>query len=837
MVVLEELINESNTLNKTKLPGRMKYYLIFILSILYITNSFSQNFKGRITDKTGEALYGSSVYIKSVNQGLVCNEEGYYQTTLPVGEYLVEYKCLGFRQIEIVVRIESNEVTIMNIMMEETPFDLKEVTVSRQEDPAYPIMRKAIEKAPLYAGAANSYIADVYIKGSGEILKVASLVDKLAKNAEGIKLSELKNQIFVQESFSEIEFTSPDKYKQTVKAFSSSIPDDFDSKDALPVMRTSLYMPKDGMFVSPLNPKAFSYYRFRYEGFIEDNGVTVNKIKVELKMKDPILYSGYIYIADDTWHIHSAKLACNVYGVREDYTITYQELGQNVYLPITYVIATDIDIFGTKMVFDYYASLTYKDLIVNEDIVKELEEQKKPKKREFEIKRDTLYQTKSDSLATRRDSAYWANIRVIPLDSREIGSFVKKDSIQHHIDSVRKDHKDPDFSFFDILDGGKIGNDSTKFIFRFDGLLRAAPEYNFVDGVWLGQKFRLETKLKKHTKLEIAPYAYYAYSRKRMIAGGDIKLTYAPMRLGELHISGGSTSEDFNPNGIHRLNNASSSLVKGKNYNYFYQKDFVSLVNHIDLANGLTLNMGFEIAKRSGLSNHTSYTWGRKRDITPNIFSDDRFDRTVYGIGLSYTPYAYYRLKDGKKEYVRFTSPTFYIQFSEAFSGWQTNNSKYRKLSGGLQHNVKLSEFSRFLYSAEGGGFLGKKDQMHFADFHHFNTSNVLVNLKSPFTSFMLLDNYTASTNNYWIKGEFNYNSNYILLKRLPFLQGKLFTESLHLKTLYTSEMKPYSEIGYSINITGLLNFGTFASFKKTKYQDFGIRVLFDLESTKRAFR
>lgn len=810
--------------------------ILLILSFAYIPVS-AQNFKGKITDKSGEPLYGSSIYIKEVNQGLVCNDDGFYQTNLPIGSYNVEYKCLGFKREERKIQIRGNETLSLDIILEENPYTLKEVTVSNNEDPAYPIIRKAIEKAPLYAGAIKEYTADVYIKGNGEILKVGSLVDRLSKNAEGIKLSELQNQIFVQESFSEVQFTSPDKYKQTVKAFSSSIPDNLDAKDAMGVIQSSLYMPKAGMFISPLNPKAFTYYRFRYEGFFEDGDATVNKIKVEPKMKDPILYSGYIYIADNTWHIYSAELTSNVYGVKEDHSITYQELKENAFLPVSYLINSNIDILGNKFTFNYYASLRYKDIEINKEIAKELAEKKKTKKRDFEIKRDSLYKTESDSLATKRDSAYWANIRVIPLEEREIVSYVKKDSIQQHIDSVRKDHHNSKFSFTDIFSGGKIGGDSTRFTFKFDGLLLGVPEYNFVDGLWLGQKFDLSTKIGKNNRLSISPYIYYTTSRKRIVGGGDINLLYSRMKMGELIISGGSVSEDFNPTGIHRFNNATNSLIKGRNYNHFYQNDYISVVNNIELIHGLTLITGIETAKRSGLSNHTDYTWGRKSGITPNMFSGDRFDRTAYNIGVDYIPYVYYTLNDGVKKYQRITSPVFFIRYSEAFASWQTNNSKYRKLRLGIYQQLRLSEFSRFGYHIEGGAFLGNKDKMHFADFQQFNTSDITISLRSPFTSFMLLDNYIASTNKHWIKGEFNYDSNYLLLKRLPFLQGKMFTESLHLKNLYTPDMKLYSEIGYSINITRLLNFGTFVSFRKAEYQDFGIRIMFDLEKSKKLFK
>lgn len=812
------------------------HVIILIICILTSAHSRGQNFKGRITDKDGEALYGSTIYVKEINQGLVCNEDGYYQTTLTTGNYNIEYKCLGFKGEERKIQIEQNKITTVDITLTENPFTLKEITVSNQEDPAYPIMRKAIERAPLYAGAAKEYTADVYIKVNAELLKVSSLIDKMAKKEEGVKLSDFKDRLFTQESFNEIQFTTPDKYKQTVKAFSSSIPDNMSSTDAMGMLSTSLYMPKVNMYVSPLNPKAFSYYKFRYEGFLEENGITINKIKVEPKMNDPILFEGYIYIADNTWHIYSAELNTNAYGTRQAYTVTFQELATNTYLPITYLIAADISILGIKATMNYYSSLTYTDIKVNDEIVQELTEKKKTKKREFEIqRRDSLYTIISDSLATKRDSTYWANIRVVPLDEREIRTFIIKDSIQQHLDSARNAHHNPGFSFENILNGGKIGTDSSKVIIRYEGLLNGAlKEFNFVDGWWLGQRFQIESKIGKHNRLVFSPHLYYVLSRKRLLGGADVDFKYAPLRLGNLKISAGSVSEDFNPDGIHRFNNFSSSLIYGRNYNYFYQKDYVSAFNHIDLANGLKLTTGIEIARRRGLSNSTDYTWGKKKEIKPNIFPDERFDKTAIHIGLDYTPYSYYMIRDGAKTYVKQTSPTFYIKYDQGFSSWQTNNSKYHKLWGGLYQNIKLSEFSNLDYQLEGGKFIGNRDKIHFVDYQHFNTSNVTVNMKSPFTSFMLLDNYIASTNRYWLRTNINYESKYILLKRLPFLQGKMFNETLHLKNLYTPDMKLYTEAGYSLNFTKLLNVGAFVSFKKAKYQDFGIRVLFDLDNIKK---
>jgi len=814
----------------------MKLHITLVLSLFCTILIQAQNFKGKITDKNGEPLYASTIYIKGINQGLVCNEEGYYQTTLNAGNYEVEYKCLGFKKEERKIEIKSGGNVIIDIILTESPFNLKEITISNQEDPAYPIMRKAIEKAPLYAKAVKEYTAEAYIKVNAELLKMSSLIDKMAKKEEGVKLSDFKEQVFMQESYSEIHFTAPDKYEQTVKAFSSSIPDNLDSKDVMGILNTSLYNPKVGSYISPLNPKSFSYYKFRYEGFTEENGIAINKIKVDPKLKDPVLFEGYIYIADDTWHIYSAELNSNPYGAKELYTVSFQELKPNVYLPITYLINLDIDIFGIKAAMNYYTSLTYTDIDVNEEATKEISNSKKKEKRNFEIqRRDSLYTVKSDSLATKRDSIYWTNIRSVPLENRELETLMKKDSIQQHLDSARNKHHNPKFSFMDLFNGGRIGSDSGKITIKYNGLVEGALyEYNFVDGLWMGQTFHMTTKIGKHNKLTISPYIYYALSRKRLLGGGDINLSYSPLKLGNLKISAGSVSEDFNPDGIHRFNNFSSSLIRGKNYNYFYQKDFISVNNSIDISNGFSFTSGIEIARRRGLTNNTDYTWGKKSRITPNIYPDDRFDKTAFHLGIEYTPYAYYSIKNGVKKYEKYTSPTFFMGYDQAFSSWQTNNVQYQKLSGGLKQQIKLSEFSNLDYLIEGGGFIGNKDKIHFADYQHFNTSNVTVNLKSPFISFMLLDNYIASTNKYWIRTNINYESKYILLKRIPFLQGKMFTESLHLKNLYTPDMKLYTEAGYSLNFTRLLNLGAFVSFHKAKYQDFGIRILFDLDNIKK---
>lgn len=812
-----------------------KIALTVLSTLMYFTAYLTaQNLEGRVTDTNGEPIVGANIFIESLNKGITCNEKGYYQlNSLPTGTYSVTYRSLGYEQQEFSVQIKPNINIVKDVQLKEKEFLLKETTVTAKTNPANYIMQNAIAKAPQYAKAVQSYTAEVYMKGGGKVNKVSKLIDKLSKNEDsGLKLSDMKGEYFVLESFNQLKYTAPNHYEQNILAISSTVPKEFLSDEDLPIINSSLYNPKDYSLISPLHPKAFNYYRFEYEGYWKENDLIINKIKVIPKVNDSDLYSGSICIVEDKWYIYSADLNCNIFGITENDKILYQNFGNDIYLPISYTIKTDIKNFGLDLQFNYYASLTYTDISKASNHEETTKAQSK-KKRSFNVEDTDSYDVKKDSMAQKRDSTYWRKIRVLPLDTLEINSYKNKQTVQIRLDSI-KHKKQSGVSVSDILVGTTIKADSSRFRFKYDGLLLVAPEYNFVDGFHLGQKFELNYRWQKNRSITLTPFAYYATARKRMLAGSKIQLNYAPMRLGKLSISGGSNTEDFNPIGINRTYNALSSLLRGKNYDYLYQKDYIEISNEIELLNGLTVETALDVAKRSGLDNHTDYTWGSKKNTTPNLNPANRFDRTAYTVTLYYTPYLYYKIQDDKKEYVKSQSPTFVLQITQAFSGWQTNNSRFIRLRAAIFHSITTSEFSNFNYNIQGGSFVGPRDKIAYADYQTFQTSNTPLDLKSGYNTFLLLNNYQASTNHYWISGIMNYSSKYLLLKYIPYFQGKAFRENLHWKSLYTQTMKPYTELGYSVNFIGLFNAGIYASFEKTKYKDWGVRVSIDINSVKR---
>ena len=114
---------------------------------------------------------------------------------------------------------------------------------------------------------------------------------------------------------------------------------------------------------------------------------------------------------------------------------------------------------------------------------------------------------------------------------------------------------------------------------------------------------------------------------------------------------------------------------------------------------------------------------------------------------------------------------------------------------------------------------------MNLADYKHFDaTGDIMLIAKTPFKSLMLLDPYIASTNKYWAYSHFNYRSKYILLTRIPFLQGKFLNETLHFKYLFTPQKKNYMELGYSIDLIKSFAAGLHWSFNNFKFESFDAR-------------
>jgi len=253
----------------------------------------AQGIRGRITDTDGNPVRGASLFIRELRHGTAANDQGYYELRVPAGVYNCVFQCLGYETETAVITVGAAFVE-HNVVLREMAYELSEVVVSNnREDPAYAIMRRAIAMAPFYLHQVSEYKAELYLKGTWDVGRIAPLLRRLAQDdLENIQ----DGSTHLDESISLIEFQAPNTYKQRVMQRTSSSDN---ANNAMSLITLSVYDTEAlAPIISPLSTSAFAHYRFRLEGFFMEDDRIISKIAVIPQRNSRQLLSGHIHIAD-----------------------------------------------------------------------------------------------------------------------------------------------------------------------------------------------------------------------------------------------------------------------------------------------------------------------------------------------------------------------------------------------------------------------------------------------------------------------------------------------------------------------------------------------------------
>ncbi|GAA4439711.1 DUF5686 and carboxypeptidase regulatory-like domain-containing protein [Ravibacter arvi] len=452
---------------------------IAILSLVFGGAAAQTGVRGKVYNQKKEPLPFASVSVKGTSNGTIANEDGLYQLNLQPGNYEIIFQYLGYQTGVKKVTV-SNTPETFDAVLAEQALELGELKIGRsKEDPAYAIMRRAIAKSKYHLLQVESYKAKAYTKSSVVITDLPleflykKELDKISKE-ENFK----KGVPILNETVSEIEFKQPNTYKQRVIAARNSQDNTFANPNEY--LLTSFYKPEIVQTVSPLSPKAFSYYKFEYLGTFRENGVDVSKIKVTPRAYGDGVFKGTLHIIEDAWAIHSLDLQTVKMGISLKIKQLYAPI-QNVWMPIQQQFNVDGGLYGVKGKADYVISQTFQSVKLNPnfppDIVvldpktekaeiralpqknsageKQLEtllnggqklsaktlrkamkqyekEQVRERKtggEDVDLIEKRVSTTEVDSLATARNKSYWDSLRTVPLTHSEIVSYKRLDSL------------------------------------------------------------------------------------------------------------------------------------------------------------------------------------------------------------------------------------------------------------------------------------------------------------------------------------------------------------------------------------------------------------------------
>jgi len=340
--------------------------LLLFSVILFLPDiANSQQLKGKITDEKGAPIPYATVFIKELAQGTTSNVDGKYGIDVPEGTYTVIYRSLGYAPQNIRVKVSTKSVT-KDITMVDQVHQLREIRVyGNGEDPAYSIMRHVIGLSNFHKNQVESYKADVYLRGTVHFQKVSRIIrNQLRKQKVEVK----SGDTFVDETYSTITFDAPNHYKQVIKSVNSTFPDIVD----FPVMKffaASLYDDNIDILISPLGRNAFNHYKYVYEGFSYEGDYTIDKIKVIPRRRSKQLFSGYIYIIDGLWCLHSADLNFDTPFGEVNVRQVFDEVKPGVWMPVGHNYAFEGGVLGVKGSVHFGGSVKYRDVVLNPRLI------------------------------------------------------------------------------------------------------------------------------------------------------------------------------------------------------------------------------------------------------------------------------------------------------------------------------------------------------------------------------------------------------------------------------------------------------------------------------------
>lgn len=867
----------------------MERRLLLLLCCLLSFPLFSQTFKGRVVSSNGEPIPYASLYLRELQSGFTTDDNGYFQTTVKSGQYICDVSSLGYVQQTFTLDIPAGGLE-KNITLAERVYRLSEVHISKNsEDPAYAVMRQAIARAPYYRTHVKSYTAETYLKGTGKLKKIPGIL-KLSKEVRE-ESKKYMGKLFLIEEQRKVTFSAPDKWDNEILAYSNSFPEEVNIN--LETTNINFYQPKLFGMISPLNPSAFSYYRFKLEGFYKEGNYMINKVKVIPKKDNPNLISGYLYIPENLWCVSNANITVNLNTIKANVVITCNEIKPAVFLPTSISIQADFSAMGVKAEASYLSAIQYNNIETvsatlasshintnttpsasNTSVTKKTTLSKKQQKVKEKIEeltskeelsnreayklaklvsqsvelQDTTkskhkyekklrtYNAQTDSLANKRDSTYWKNVRSVPLRPEEMESYAYKEKLTMMNDSVKKDstHKSNFGKKFmnTLLMGQTFYSENKRAWIKVGDLISFVPEYNFVDGLWVGATLKAGIKLNESSNLNFIPKAYYTTARKEWIGTGAFELDYSPRRLGKLSLEGGITSTDFNQeSGESRRINMLASLLFARNDIKFFERKYLFIKNDVELINSMMLSAKLSWERRSALENHAHRSIFRREGSTnipvnPAYTDMPRHDALKTSFAIEYTPAHYYRMIRGKKVYEPSRYPTFRLAYERAFPHGENSTlaSVYHRIELSAYQQINFGLFNTLSWYINGGTFQGKEN-MQFPDYKHFATTKFPVTERSFSNGFSLLDNYAYSTSDHWGQANLAYYTPYLLIKHLPFLKQKRFDEALHVRSLWVYDRKIYTEVGYSLGMSTLLRAGVFVGFERLKYRSVGVSV------------
>ncbi len=809
----------------------MRKLILGALSLVWVCCLQAQNLSGYVKDAQGNLLAFSSILIKGTTRGVSANAKGFYSMSLEPGSYTLVCQYIGFQAQEKTIRI-ANQAVQLDFVLEPQRYDLKEVVVrTGGEDPAYPIIRKAIAKRPDYLYEIKKFTAEVYIKGQLQLRDYPNrFFGRKITFDDGD--SSKKKMIFLSETLARYSVEAPAKAKVEVlstKVSGRSGAFGFSDPELISFYENIVPL-GDGLnprgFISPIASGALNYYRYKFEGTFYENGKEISRIRVIPKRKYEPLFSGYINIIEDEWRLHSLRLQL----LRDQQmqlldSLTVEQLyvpSGTVWVVKNQVVYPSGKIFG----FDFFGSFVqvYDRYDLNPAFGKKY----------F----DNIVLKFYDS-SNKKSMAYWDSIRPLPLLPEELTDYRKKDSIEkvrndpRYMDSV--DRKRNKFTLSGLVfTGHSFTHRKNKTSLSAESLL-SSLNYNVVEGPVVSYSPVWRKRFEGRRSLQITPYLRYGIANQHFNAYVTTRYTFGKKYFNSVFFSAGRRVTQFNnAQPVGARNNSIATLFFENNHLKIYEANFLRLGYNAGLGKGLTFSASIQYQDRFPLENLQDPVYWKdhpSRDFTPNYPTElvnvnmQRNQAAMANLGLVWRPGGKYIEFPDRTVGIGSKYPTVSLNLIQGVRGLLGSDVDYTRWRVSANDELELKMGGNFNYRVEAGGFL-RKNQVYLPDYQHFIGNQTVVAV-DPLSGFQLAPYYRYSnTSTFYTTLHAEYHLNGLLTNKIPGFRKFNWFLVLGGSFLHVKDGKNYGEVSVGLeNIFKLFRVDYVRGYEQHGLNLQGIRI------------
>ena len=573
------------------------------------------NIKGRVSGINNEALAFANVAVRGTATSTGSNDQGQYQLKLPAGQYQLVFQYVGYRPRTEAVRVPAGDSTIvLNVALATESYNLTEVTVRGSDrDPAYAIIQQAQQWRSYHQREVATFQSRLYIKSLIRLSETPSKVFGLFKVGPDVK----PGILYLSESLSDIRFTQPNIIKE--RMISSRVSGDsrgisFNRAQGGLSFYENVLKPgfSERGFVSPIANNSFLFYQYELVGSTQQGGELVHKIKVIPRRRTDPVFTGFIYIVDGSWRIHSIDLRLTkdaqldyvddlhieqlfapAPGVPHVWTLQSQKLSVNfsafgfkgsgyataVFSNYNHVVATypappevkKTPATAAQPATAQPAAPPEVAPVTTKELTRQIKRQKpdlsglnrQVRRQVKQAQRDSMRHDPFAQMKTgevllvekgvnERDSSYWSQIRPVPLTEEEKIDYHKKDSSEVIRNSRpyqdSLDRKRNEFTPAKLLLSGYTHRNSFRKRSFSVQPIFNELQYNTVEGYVLNAQATYTQRTDDRRFVTLTPTLRYGFQNEQLQPSLALNWQLDPVKLRQVGLIAGRTIENFDRN-------------------------------------------------------------------------------------------------------------------------------------------------------------------------------------------------------------------------------------------------------------------------------------------------